>query len=252
MYSERDKETEQLLQKELAVNKQLHGNMHPTVVTTMDRLAHLYRIQRDYAEAERLLLRVILMRTRMLGPAHPDTLLSLINLGHVYLAQGRREEAETIYQRALINCEAELGPEHPTTITTLDSLATLYAEWSNVTVREGGDTAIVARSVDALWQRVWEAHHLDNAQVLHKLALIYVRQEKWEQAEISYQRVLLVYEKALGIGHEDTMQCLRELAFVYAQRDHFDEAEVALKRLLKASKQLEGAEPATVAADLNS
>ena len=73
----------------------------PTVATSLNNLAVLYRDQGKYAEAEPLYQRALAIREKALGSDHPDVAASLNNLAELYRDQGKYAEAEPLYQRAL-------------------------------------------------------------------------------------------------------------------------------------------------------
>ena len=245
---------ELLLKRTIDIYKCTGSSTNPLVATTCCKLATLYKKQKEYEQAEDLFMQANLIRVRVLGPEHPDTILSLCQLGSTYAAQGRATQAETIYSRALENSEQILGPEHPITVTVLDHIATLYLEWS-----DDGDagmhhpikTEAPSPNINSLWNRIRGTSDLETAQVLHKLALIYIRQEKWEQAEASYQRVLQVYESLLGNEYAETLECMEQLALLYMQQQKFDQAEALLRHTFEIKEHMLGIDSPDVAGTMN-
>jgi tetratricopeptide (TPR) repeat protein len=66
-------EAEPLYQEALALSKQLLGEAHPTVATSLNNLAILYYSQGRYSEAEPLYLQAISVVYQRLGENHPNT-----------------------------------------------------------------------------------------------------------------------------------------------------------------------------------
>jgi tetratricopeptide (TPR) repeat protein len=89
-----------LAQRELAIRKQLHGENHPDVATSLNNLAELYRAQGRYTEAEPLYKQSLAMSKRLLGENHPSVATILNNLAELYRAQGRYSEAEPLLKQA--------------------------------------------------------------------------------------------------------------------------------------------------------
>ena len=65
------------------------GPDHPSVATSLNNLAELYRVQGQYAQAEPLYKRSLAIREKALGPDHPDVADSLNQLALLY----RHEQA---------------------------------------------------------------------------------------------------------------------------------------------------------------
>ena len=77
------------------------GPEHPSVGSSLNNLAELYRSQGRYAEAEPLYQRALVAHEKALGHAHPDVGTSLNDPAALYQAQGRTAEAEPLMKRVL-------------------------------------------------------------------------------------------------------------------------------------------------------
>jgi tetratricopeptide (TPR) repeat protein len=86
--------------KSLQVAEQAVGANHPSVATSLNNLAVLYRAQGQYAQAEPLLKRALTIREKALGPEYPDVATSLKNLAALYQKTGREQEAEKLENRS--------------------------------------------------------------------------------------------------------------------------------------------------------
>ena len=105
--------------------KKLLGEEHPSVASSLNNLAGLYKSQGRYEEAEPLYIQALDMRKKLLGEEHPDVATSLNNLAGLYSSQGRYEEAEPLYIQALDMYKKLLGDEHPYTQKTQRAYQTL-------------------------------------------------------------------------------------------------------------------------------
>ncbi|WP_422641108.1 tetratricopeptide repeat protein, partial [Tolypothrix tenuis] len=110
----------------LEVTKNLLGESHPDIATSLNNLAELYRSQGRYSEAEPLYVKALELTQRSLGELHPSFATSLNNLALLYLSQGRYSEAEPLYVQALELMRRSLGESHPFVATSLNNLAELY------------------------------------------------------------------------------------------------------------------------------
>ena len=78
------------------------GDEHYDTVTTMERLAELYRRQGKYEQAQTLLTEALRARRRALGPQNPDTIEDLSMLGLVHLQQQKYAEVESLLQELVV------------------------------------------------------------------------------------------------------------------------------------------------------
>ena len=73
---------------------------HPSVSTSLNNLAALYRILGQYDEAEPLYKRALAIMEKALGPDHPNVAASLENMAVLYRNTGRDKEARALEKRA--------------------------------------------------------------------------------------------------------------------------------------------------------
>jgi tetratricopeptide (TPR) repeat protein len=105
------------------MRKQLLGEAHPDVATSLNNLAALYMTRRGANEAEPLYQEALVdAPKRSLGEAHPAVATSLNNLAVLYANQGLYQRAEPLLVQALEILQRSLGPDHPYTQSTQQSL----------------------------------------------------------------------------------------------------------------------------------
>ena len=75
------------------------GPEHPSVATSLNNLAGLYRHMGDYDKALPLFQRALDIREKVLGPQHPDVATSLNNLALLYRHMGDYDKALPLYQK---------------------------------------------------------------------------------------------------------------------------------------------------------
>ncbi|MGK7872863.1 MAG: tetratricopeptide repeat protein [Xenococcaceae cyanobacterium] len=110
----------------LSLTRERLGEDHPSVATSLNKLAYLYNSQGRYSEAEPLYQQALELRKKLLGEDHPSVASSLNNLAGLYDSQGRYSEAEPLYQQALELRKKLLGEDHPSVASSLNNLAYLY------------------------------------------------------------------------------------------------------------------------------
>ncbi|HEY4389395.1 MAG TPA: tetratricopeptide repeat protein [Ktedonobacteraceae bacterium] len=245
-------EAEPLLRRALTIWEQTLGPTHDDVMATRYDLALLAEKLGNYAEATALLNLTVMISARTQGAGHSDTILSLSNLAYVYAEQDKQPEAEAAYQKAADLCEQEMGAEHDLTLSILYNLALLYLEWPDDRGDHIGKAEALLRRVCSQWGLRYGLHNLHVVQALQKLAIVFMAQEKWFDAETAYQRILPAYETLLGEHHLEIAVCLDHIALLAMQKDDPARTELAIKRALAIRVQLLGAEHPAAITNLNS
>lgn len=69
---------------------------HPSIATSLNNLAFLYKSQGRYGEAKPLLVEAVAIWQKSLGTSHPNTLTGMQNHASLLRAMGRDAEAETL------------------------------------------------------------------------------------------------------------------------------------------------------------
>ncbi len=76
------------LKRALEISKKTLGTNHPSMATSMNNLAELYRVKGNYKEAKPLYCRALEINEKALSPNHPDTATSLNDLALLYSKKG--------------------------------------------------------------------------------------------------------------------------------------------------------------------
>jgi tetratricopeptide (TPR) repeat protein len=230
----------------LEMRKELLGDRHPHVATSLVNLGTLYKSQGQYEAAEPLYLEALQMRKELLGDRHPDVALSLNNLAVLYDSQGKYEAAEPLYIEALQMRKELLGDRHPDVALSLNNLAVLYDS-------QGKYEAAEPLYIEALQMRkeLLGDRHPDVAQSLNNLALLYYNQGKYEAAEPLYLEALQMQKELLGDRHPDVALSLNNLAVLYDSQRKYEAAEPLYLEALQMRKELLGDRHPDVALSLN-
>jgi len=84
--------------------------------------------------------------------------------------------------------------------------------------------------------------HLDTAQSLNSLGILYRNKGNYEQAELLYQCALAIYEQKLGEEHPNTARSLNNLAVLYRNKGNYEQAEPLYQRALAIRERTLGGE----------
>ncbi|HEU4855177.1 MAG TPA: tetratricopeptide repeat protein [Nitrosospira sp.] len=218
----------------------------PTIATSLNNLALLYKSRGQYPQAESLYKRALAIREKAFGTDHPDVAQSLNNLAGLFDTQGQYAQAEPLYKRSLAIWEKALGADHPDVATSLNNLAGLYQTQGQYLQAE----SLYKRAL-AIKEKALGSDHPSLAMSLNNLAELYRIQGQYAQAEPLYKRSLAILEKALGADHPDVAQSLNNLAVLYSRQGRYAQAEPLHKRSLAIREKALGADHPDVAQSLN-
>ncbi|KAL6890819.1 hypothetical protein GGI43DRAFT_425308 [Trichoderma evansii] len=190
---------------------------HHDVLTSMNNLASIYRIQGRWKEAEKLVVEIEDRRKEAMekarGEISEDTrsvLATQANLASIYKAQGRYEAAEGLQLSALIGCEIEFGDSHPQTLTNRSNLASIYRIQGELERAEH-------HQVQAMNMRdiKFGREHPDTLTSMNSLASIFRAQGRLSDAEELQVQVVELRKEKLGSGHPNTLASMNNLALIY-------------------------------------
>ena len=162
------------------------------------------------------------------------------DLKYTQLAYG---EAAAYYQQA-----AELVPPDEQSILAdyLNEEGTAWLEAGQYTKAQ----IPLERALD-IREKTLGPTHLDVAESLGTLAVLYHRQGHYEQAMPFYQRALAIDEKTLGPEHPEVATDLNNLAELYRVQGQYAQAERLFQRALAIDEKALGPEHPSLATSLN-
>ncbi|MBA3804775.1 MAG: tetratricopeptide repeat protein [Acidobacteria bacterium] len=179
---------------------------------SLSGLSAALRGQGKYADAESVVRKQLQLLEITYGERHPDYAKTLNNLGLLLSEQKKYKEAEEIHRRALKLREKYDEPPRRNMAVSLLNLGKIYYEQGKNSEAEAlfsqarsifvniPREAIIPEDVDSLLM------------CEHNLALVYVEQKKYDEAEIRYKAVILLTEKLKGDMHPDLLLTLENYA----------------------------------------
>jgi serine/threonine-protein kinase len=116
-------DAERYLRSAHRMARDIHGEMHPTVVATMDALGGLLQSTNRDDEAWEMLAEALRINRRLHPDGHVFTSNLLIGLGRIARRRDQPEEAEVKFAEALSISESLYGPKHLMVASPLYNLA---------------------------------------------------------------------------------------------------------------------------------
>ncbi|KAI0544399.1 P-loop containing nucleoside triphosphate hydrolase protein [Xylaria curta] len=228
---------ERMLEKALAVAKNLLGTEHEETANVMNSLTMNYMRQQRWEDAEQMLKETLEISKAILKPDDPRMLDYMDHLAQVYNNQGRLDVAELEFTQIIEKCERMLGSEHPDTLISTHNLAIVYIDQKRSQKAELLFKEVVERE-----KKVLGPEHPDTLGSMHGLASSYIDQKRWQKAESLLEKVVERRKKVLGLEHPDTLSSIHELAFVYNSQERWQEAELLLTQVVERRKWVLGPE----------
>ncbi|MEI2723020.1 MAG: tetratricopeptide repeat protein [Verrucomicrobiota bacterium] len=216
---------EAMYREALQARKELFGEAHALVATSLNDLGNALSMEDRLPEAETLHRQALAMRQALFGNSHPDVAASLTSLADTLTDQRKLPEAESLQRAALAMQRALLGDQHPDVFISFNNLARL--------LRLGGrlpEAEAVYREALA----VAKGHQNPTLSVsLARLAGVLRAQGKLAEAEIASREALAMRRKLLGNQHPQVSASLNELAIIQQDQGKFAEAGTTAREALK-------------------
>jgi serine/threonine protein kinase len=245
------KEAEQLSTTSYEGRRRLLGQEHPETLASMRQLAAVYLYQQKKVEAETLFDKAFKLGSRTLGENHHDTLAALNGLAWVYMSQARYVEAERLFGQVYKTYLDTLGEEHNSTQATMNGLVSVYIELNRYEEAEsishrclelrrrllGDEHPETLEAMGLLAQVYTKEGRYEEAKPLYKavqetqrrlgmkdgrvlahvqgLALLYINQARYGEAEPLLLQEYQRREKQFGPEHSSTINMLNKLVSLY-------------------------------------
>ena len=189
-----------------------HGKKSEQYATSINNLAGVYLVQKQYKEAERLLKEVLKISQDTFGKKHPEVAMSLNNFGGIYQEQKQYRKATYLFKKALNIYKESLGLKHPVTANTLNNLGSSYRALGEFTKAKP-----LLKQALKIRKEILGDNHLETANSLSSFGYLYFTQGQYTKAEPFYLQALKIIEANFGQDHPRTKkvkgdcECIKEI-----------------------------------------
>ena len=224
-----------LLERALALHRDVYGDRHLNTVEARVALAEVYRNLYRGAPAESLLREALATERALLGPAHPRVARTLTELSRVRRDAGDLATAERLARDALEMRHRTYPGDHPDVAQGTDYLAGL--------LRRRGDFARAGPLYEqalAMRRRLYRGDHLDIAESLSDIAMLRERMGDLAGAEQLCGEALAMYRRLVGEDHPLVATTTANLGLIVGRRGDADSAERLLRRALATQRHVFG------------
>ena len=217
----------------LELHKKYVGELDPTTLVVINRMALVLRDMKLLKEAEEICVASLDNCTKVMGKDDPITQQCVEIVAFIRHSQGMSEEAEDMFRLSLACNERLLGKGHPTTLRTVVKIAVLLSDqqcWD--------ESEEMHRRALAGFENYYGDDHpetIDEAQYLGELLL---RAEEIPEAELMLRRALAGRRMLFtGAAHPKTMDSAHYLA-VLVQKQTKWKHDPAITRRVKETEDL--------------
>jgi serine/threonine-protein kinase len=240
------RDAEPLVERSLAVRRQLFGEMHESVASSLTTFAELQRSKGNWDEATKLAEESLEISRRLTGENSLATALGLRNVGMVYYDRAELDRAESSLRKSLELYVRHVGEDDVQLTPALDMLARV--------AQARGDLAeaqqLLTRAV-AIERKARGEDHPLTIERLHNLATVYQSKGDLDTAETQFRKVIALCERVLGPSHALTADASSNFAYLLQSKGKFDEAQRYYDRSIELNRRWRGERHFAVGYDLS-
>ncbi|HEC85185.1 MAG TPA: tetratricopeptide repeat protein, partial [Thioploca sp.] len=237
----------EIYQTTLLSMERLYGAKHEALNLFLPRLASIYFIQANYAEAKQLWQRSLTLYKNAYGTEfHIDIAKTRENLASIEVELANYASAKTQYQHALA-IYGELGTIEP------DNVASLLHNLGVVEEELGDYRSALSLYQQALtiFETAYPLNHREAIATLKNLAGLHHRLGQYSKAKSLYLKALAIGEQHYGTTeHTEVAATLSNLAGLYYTLEDYSQAESLYRKALAIDENIYGTKHPNVASTL--
>lgn len=226
-----------MLERSLAVRRQLHGERHAEVVQSRERLGEALMEKRQLADADAQLQLALRTSLELFGEQHIQTASILHSLGRLRQMQEQFKESRALFDRSLAYLDGYPDRYFDELTITLNDYAILLIYV--------GDVAAAQRMFERVLQLNQErygADHPETTTAMHNLAVALEQQGKLEQARPFFIEALATHRKVFGVDSAAYIAALSSYGRFLRRTHELDEAERVMREAVALRSSNSGPE----------
>jgi len=228
-------EADSVFEEALVRQREIFGEVHPEIATTLYNYGQLQRVLGDYARAEEIARQVVEMDEKLIGPDHPDIAYSKVSLAGLLQRRGDFEGARVLLEDALVLRTRALGPDHQNTAFSINAVARLYHSMGDYARAES--LYVVSMEIH---KRVNGERHPAVAQRINNLAWIAYDRGDYEKAVRLHRQGLEINLETKGPDAPETLSNRIQLGRALAALGRLDEALAVQREALETARSVRG------------
>jgi tetratricopeptide (TPR) repeat protein len=235
-----------LIEKVLAIRRQVLGEEHPDTAISYQMLAQVQNDQSQHAAAEEGFRKALAIQRKLLGEKLPALVFPYSHLAVNAYQRGDYKEAEAAFRKVLDINRKSLGEENSETATSYNNVAhALDAQARYAEAEESHRKAL------AINRRTLGEENLGTANNYTGLATNLDSQGRYRDAEESHRKALAICRKLLGEEHSYSCARSNDLAVNLTKQGRLAEGEAVLRQVLALRRKSKGEEHEETALSYN-
>ena len=227
---------ESVLRELVQQSREEYGAQDPFYASMLSELGGYLRSAGQLLESEACFARAVNILKTALGEWHPDYATALNNLAGTHRMMGRLNEAGMEFAECLAIYGETVGQDHMLYAACLNNLSLLSLDKGDVSAASelmGQASAIMARHPDC---------RDEYATALANLAGLYLRLERYNEAEENLHKAAEIYENEVGVGTPHYYMILNSLGIARLKQGDAAGAAEHFRRAAEKAKEMFGEE----------
>lgn len=217
----------------LTLYRDLHGDDHAAVASTLNGLAETFLLKGDVHTTEPLLHEALAIDRRLGDDRRSIETEILSNLASIERLKGEYEQAAQLLRDVLVALRAEFGEDHPDIALNMGHLGSVLR------LQGDFDAAVEQfRQALAMQRRVLDEDHPEIGNTLNNLSGVLHSMGDFEAAEPLLREALARSRKRLGDDHEFVTVGMFNLGILLKDKEQYTEAERQLIDVLARLRAL--------------
>jgi len=228
-------ESQAVVERQLAIRRELLGEVHEDVASSMVELGGPLEAQGKLEAAASSYSEGLAMRREVLGENHPSVGVAMRRLGDCVETMGDYDAAEDLYRESIAIYRRTLGPEHPEIAHSLHNLGYVLESMGDL-----GEAVEHYRAALAMRLRLLGDDHEYVGLTSGNLAVVLMVLGRVDEAEPLMRRALAMSEGRLGREHDETARCYDHLGQILCRKGDFRGGEDLIRESLTISRETLG------------
>ncbi len=238
-------ESRRLLERSLALRRDLHGENHATIADSALSLAILLREIGEYDRAQELYREALEYWGRTFGADSLEAARPLEGLGLTLAEDSDYDEAIALLERSL-SIQRAAPPGHEKELASVLHNLAQALKWKG----DMAEAEPIYREALEIRTRVLGIDHPMTTITMGNLGSMLSQQGRWDEAESLERQTLEARIRVLGEDHVDVALARNNLAMTYFNLGRYDEAEPLLRLAIATNRRIHGDRSERVATEL--
>jgi serine/threonine-protein kinase len=224
-----------VLQEALALRRQVYGESHPDVATSLESLAWAEYDEGNFAQATRLRREVLTLRRQLLGDSDTKTTTSLLELAAAMHAQGDYRGAQPLLDEWIKIVSRQRPETTDLRARQLSDLASNYEVRGNAELAER-----LIREAAGINRALYGERNQNYANTLVTMGSMISNAGRQSEADSILRSSIDILREVYPTGHPDLADALKTLGVVLEHEHRYADAVAPLREAVAMARRFRG------------